>query len=153
RANRGMTMADLELCYMTATQALRRYRDGSLSPVEATEAQLARLDAVEPKLNAFMTRDHETARKEAKESEARWRRGAPSGPLDGVTVTIKDLTPMAGRPLRNGSATSDDTPCGEDAPTVARLREAGCVFLGKTTSPEFGWKGITDGPLFGFTRN
>lgn len=146
-------MADLGLCYMTATEALRRYADGSLSPVEATDAHLARLDAIEPKLNAFMTRDHETARAEARASEARWTKGAPLGPLDGVTVTIKDLIPMAGRPLRNGSATSDDTACEEDAPTVARLREAGCVFLGKTTSPEFGWKGITDGPLFGFTRN
>ena len=146
-------MTDLDLCYMSAGEALRRYRDGSLSPVEATRAHLARLDAVEPAINAFMTRDHESAMAEAKASEARWAKGAPVGPLDGVTVTIKDLIPQKGRPMRNGSATSDATPCEVDAPSVARLREAGCVFLGKTTSPEFGWKGITDGPLFGYTRN
>jgi aspartyl-tRNA(Asn)/glutamyl-tRNA(Gln) amidotransferase subunit A len=146
-------MTDLRLSYMSASEALKRYREKSLSPVEATQAALARMDAVEAKLNAFMTRDHESALAEAKASEARWARGEPLGPLDGVTVTIKDLIPMKGLPLRNGSATTDETPCDVDAPTVARLREAGCVFLGKTTSPEYGWKGITDGPLFGFTRN
>tara|TARA_Y100001934_G_scaffold115379_2_gene141232 strand:+ start:15586 stop:17046 length:1461 start_codon:yes stop_codon:yes gene_type:complete len=146
-------MTDLDLCYMSAHEALRRYRDRSLSPVEAASAHLERLEAAEPKINAFMTQDHETARVEAWASEARWAKGEPLGPLDGVTVTIKDLIPQMGRPLRNGSATTDDSPCDIDAPTVARLREAGCVFLGKTTSPECGWKGITDGPLFGFTRN
>jgi len=146
-------MTDLDLCYMSATQALQRYRDKSLSPVEATRAHLARLDAVEPAINAFMTRDHESAMAEASASEARWSKGEPIGPLDGVTVTIKDLIPQKGRPMRNGSATSDDMLLDVDAPSVARLREAGCVFLGKTTTPEFGWKGITDGPLFGYTRN
>ena len=146
-------MTDLALCYMSATEALGRYRDRSLSPVEATKAHLARLDAVEPAINAFMTRDHDSALEEAAASEARWARGEPVGPLDGVTVTVKDLIPQKGRPMRNGSATSDDAPVDVDAPSVARLREAGCVFLGKTTSPEFGWKGITDGPLFGYTRN
>ncbi len=146
-------MTDLKLAYMSAAEALRRYRDKSLSPVEATQAALARMDTVEPKLNAFMTRDHKTALEEARASEARWTKGEPIGLLDGVTVTIKDLIPMKDRPLRNGSATSSDVLCEVDAPSVARLREAGCVFLGKTTSPEYGWKGITDGPLFGFTRN
>ena len=146
-------MTDLDLCYMSASEALRRYRDKSLSPVEATRAHLARLDAVEPSINAFMTRDHKSAMAEAEASQARWQKGQPIGPLDGVTVTIKDLIPQKGRPMRNGSATSDDAPLDVDAPSVARLREAGCVFLGKTTSPEFGWKGITDGPLFGYTRN
>lgn len=146
-------MAQLELCYMTAGEAVRRYRQRSLSPVEATAAQLRRLEAVEPKLNAFMARDDEMALAAARASEARWAAGTPLGPLDGVTVTVKDLIPMRGMALRNGSAASDDAPCDRDAPSVARLREAGCVFLGKTTTPEFGWKGITDGPLFGFTRN
>ena len=138
---------------MTAGEAARRYRERSLSPVEATAAQLQRLEAVEPKLNAFMARDGDLAMAQAQASEARWAKGAPLGPLDGVTVTVKDLIPMRGLALRNGSASSDATPCRQDAPSVARLREAGCVFLGKTTTPEFGWKGITDGPLFGFTRN
>ena len=98
-------MSDLKLAYMSATEALRRYRDKSLSPVEATQAALARMDAIEPKINAFMTRDHETALGEANASEARWAKGEPIGPLDGVSVTIKDLIPMKDRPLRNGSAT------------------------------------------------
>lgn len=138
---------------MTAGEAARRYRQRSLSPVEAAAAQLERLETVEPKLNAFMARDGDMAMAQARASEARWAKGAPLGPLDGVTVTVKDLIPMRGLALRHGSASSDGAPCGQDAPSVARLREAGCVFLGKTTTPEFGWKGITDGPLFGFTRN
>jgi len=142
-----------EIAYMTATELLRRFRDKSLSPVEATEAALARLDATEPKINAFQFTAHEEARRAARDSEARWQKGEPQGALDGVPVTVKDLIPLKGWPLRNGSATTDDSPCTFDAPSVARLREAGAVFLGKTTSPEFGWKGITDGPLFGTTRN
>ncbi len=65
-------MTDLDLCYMSASEALRRYRDKSLSPVEATRAHLARLDAVEPSINAFMTRDHKSAMAEAEASQARW---------------------------------------------------------------------------------
>ncbi len=146
-------MQDLDLCYMSANQVVARYEDGSLSPVEATRAHLARLDAVEPAINAFMHVDHETALDEARASENRWRTRTTLSALDGVTVTIKDLIPMRDRPLRHGSATTSAEPSGEDAPSVLRLREAGCVFLGKTTTPEFGWKGLTDGPLFGTTRN
>ncbi len=142
-----------EIIYMTATELLARFRDKSLSPVEVTQAALDRLDATEPKINAFQHIDHESALAAARESEARWRGGEPQGALDGVPVTVKDLIPLKGWPLRNGSATTDETPCAFDAPSVARLREAGAVFLGKTTSPEYGWKGITDGPLFGYTRN
>jgi len=142
-----------EIAYLTATELLASFREKSLSPVEATQAALQRLDATEPKVNAFQFTAHEAALEAARKSETRWRKGEPQGALDGVPVTVKDLIPLEGWPMRNGSATSDETPCTFDAPSVARLREAGAVFLGKTTSPEFGWKGITDGPLFGFTRN
>ncbi len=142
-----------EIAYMTATELLSRFDDKSLSPVEATDAALSRLEATEPRINAFQHVGQDAAREAARESEARWHRGDPQGALDGVPVTVKDLIPLAGWPLRNGSATTDETVCTFDAPSVARLREAGAVFLGKTTSPEYGWKGITDGPLFGHTRN
>ena len=79
--------------------------------------------------------------------------GAPLGPLDGVPVAIKDTAHVAGWPTRIGSHTTPAAPSTEDTPGVARLREAGAVFFCKTTTPEFGWKGITHGPLTGITRN
>jgi aspartyl-tRNA(Asn)/glutamyl-tRNA(Gln) amidotransferase subunit A len=90
----------------------------------------------------------------ARASEERWRRGAPQGALDGVPATVKDLMPMRGFPTRRGSCLCADAPLDtEDAPAVARLRESGAVILGKTTSPEFGWKALGDSPLTGITRN
>jgi len=139
---------------MTASEMLRRYRTGSLSPVTVAEAQLERLEKVEPALNAFQHRAHPArVLDQARASAQRWRDGRPSGTLDGVPVTIKDLVAVAGWPMRLGSATSDDAPSAEDSPCTARLREAGAIFLGKTTTPEFGWKAMTDSPLFGTTRS
>jgi aspartyl-tRNA(Asn)/glutamyl-tRNA(Gln) amidotransferase subunit A len=90
----------------------------------------------------------------AKHSEARWRAGVPLGPLDGVPVTIKDLVAVAGWPLVRGSpALKDDPPAAADAPAVARLREAGCVFLGKTATPDAGSKIVTRSLVHGVTRN
>jgi aspartyl-tRNA(Asn)/glutamyl-tRNA(Gln) amidotransferase subunit A len=90
----------------------------------------------------------------AEGSEARWTEGEPLSPLDGVPVAIKDILLTKGWPTRRGSLTVDPNgPWTEDAPCVARLREAGAVLIGKTTTPEFGWKGSTDSPLTGITRN
>src|SRR3546814_362642 len=87
-------------------------------------------------------------------SEARWAKGAPQGLVDGVPTSIKDLSPTRGWSTLRGSRTVDPTgPWDVDAPFVARLREHGAVLLGKTTTPEFGWKGVTDSPLTGITRN
>src|SRR5205823_12647998 len=113
----------------------------------------ARLDALEPKLNAFCIVDRDGALATARASEARWSRGEPQGVLDGVPVTIKDLVLMRGFPTRRGSRLIEPVPDAEDGPAVARLKEAGAVILGKTTSPEFGWKAIGDSPLTGITRN
>ncbi|MEX0807861.1 MAG: amidase [Dongiaceae bacterium] len=143
-----------ELALLTATDLLRRFRDKSLSPVDATNAALARIDALNPTLNAYCLVDHEAARAAARVSEARWQKGAPVGPLDGVPTSIKDLILTKGWPTLRGSKAIDPAgPWNEDAPVTARLREAGAVFLGKTTTPEFGWKGVTDSPLTGITRN
>lgn len=130
------------------------YRAGELSPVEVALLHLDRAERLEPVLNAFQIITRETALAEARMAEARWRQGAPLGPLDGVPTTIKDNVDVAGLPTRHGSLTTPETPAAADAPVVARLREAGAVLLGKTTLPEFGWKGITDSRLRGAaTRN
>ncbi|HKX09692.1 MAG TPA: amidase, partial [Stellaceae bacterium] len=146
--------ADRDLSFLSATELVEKFRNKSLSPVEATAAILRRIERLEPKLNAFTLRDPEGALKAARASEARWQKGEPLGLLDGVPVTIKDLFLTRGWPTLRGSTLIDrDQPWEEDAPPVARLRETGAVFLGKTTMPEFGWKALGDSPLSGISRN
>ncbi|CAL9464645.1 amidase [Streptomyces sp. enrichment culture] len=143
-----------ELTELTAVRLLDGYRTGAFSPVEATRAALRRAEAIQPEVNAFVRLTAEDALERARESEERWRRGEPRGLLDGVPVTVKDILLLRGAPTLRGSKAVD--PAGrwdEDAPSVARLREHGAVFLGKTTTPEYGWKGVTDSPLSGVTRN
>ena len=143
-----------DLAYLSATELVAAYRDGRLSPVEVTRATLARIDALNPRLNAFVRVDHEAALRDARASEARWRRGEPAGPVDGVPTSVKDLILAKGWPTLRGSRTVDPAgPWDEDAPSTARLRETGAVLLGKTATPEFGWRGSTDSPLSGITRN
>ena len=142
-----------ELNWLSAREMTRRFADGSLLPVDVLEATLAQLHAVNPTLNATCLLDEAQGRRMATESAERWRRNAPLGPLDGVPVAIKDTAHVAGWPTRIGSHATPAMPSTEDTPGVARLREAGAVFFCKTTTPEFGWKGITHGPLTGITRN
>ncbi len=98
--------------------------------------------------------DAHTTLQQAEASEQRWAEGDPLSPLDGVPVAVKDLLVTKGWATRRGSLSVDPKgPWNEDAPTVARLREAGAVLIGKTTTPEYGWKGTTDSPLTGITRN
>ncbi|MEQ8232932.1 MAG: amidase, partial [Gammaproteobacteria bacterium] len=132
---------------------LRAYRARALSPCEVVDAALARIDACLPRLNAFVLVDHDSARTQARASARRWLTGRPCGPLDGVPVTIKDMNDVQGWPTRAGSRLTPAAPAAADASPVARLREAGAVFLGKTTAPEFGWTGVTESPLTGSTRN
>ncbi len=142
-----------DLCSLTASELLRLYRGKAVSPVEVAGAVLRRIEEINPRLNAFnfVAPDALAA---AKESEARWQRGEPKGLLDGVPVSIKDMILAKGWPTLRGSKTVDPKgPWNDDAPAVARLREAGAVLVGKTTTPEFSWKGVTDSPLTGITRN
>ncbi|MBM3572840.1 MAG: amidase, partial [Alphaproteobacteria bacterium] len=140
--------------FMTATDLLDAYRTRALSPVEATDAVLKIIVAGNPQLNAFCLVDPDESLRQARASEARWISGQPCGRLDGVPTSIKDLVLTAGWPTLKGSRTiRRDQPWNEDAPSVARLREHGAVLIGKTTTPEFGWKGETDSPLTGITRN
>jgi len=143
-----------DLCSLSATDLVRAYARKQLSPVEVTLAVLARIENLNPVLNAFCLLDSDFSLKAAKQSEKRWNRGSPQGLLDGVPVSIKDLLLTRGWPTLRGSQTVDpEGPWNDDAPVVARLREHGAVLLGKTTTPEFGWKGVTDSPLTGITRN
>ena len=139
---------------MNAPELSRAFHDRDLSPVEVTEACLARIEALDSEINAFCLVDAATSLGQAGESEKRCREGDPLSPLDGVPVAVKDLLLTKGWPTLRGSRTIDSKgPWNEDAPCVARLREAGAVLMGKTTTPEFGWKGSTDSPLSGVTRN
>ena len=147
-------MKDDDLAYLSAIDTLDAYRQRRLSPVEVTRALLARIESLNPVLNALCLVDGESALASARASEARWQAGAPCGALDGIPATIKDLILTRGWPTLRGSLTVDPAgPWNEDAPATARLREAGAVLLGKTTTPEFGWRGSTDSPLTGITRN
>lgn len=146
-------MAD-DIAYLPATRLIALYRAKQLSPVDVIRETLGRLERYEGALNAFVLYDPETALKSARESEARWQRGEARGLLDGVPVAIKDTQLTRGWPRLVGSRTVDPNQTWtEDAPSTARLRAEGAVFFGKTTTPEFGWKGATDSPLTGVTRN
>jgi aspartyl-tRNA(Asn)/glutamyl-tRNA(Gln) amidotransferase subunit A len=138
----GLTCADLTALY----------RRGALSPVEAARDCLARI-ATNARYNAFMPIEPGPVLDAARLSEARWRQGKPLGPLDGVPATVKDNIWLKGYPTRRGSTTSDAALAIADAPAVARLREQGAVFLGKTCLPEHGWIGVCHSPLTGITHN
>jgi aspartyl-tRNA(Asn)/glutamyl-tRNA(Gln) amidotransferase subunit A len=139
---------------LSAAELSAAYETRDLSPVEAAQSCLARIEALDSEINAFCLIDAEASLHAAEESEARWNAGEALSSLDGVPVAVKDLLLTKGWPTRRGSLTIDPNgPWTEDAPSVARLREAGAVLIGKTTTPEFGWKGSTDSPLTGVTRN
>ena len=139
---------------LSAVELRHLYRTRQLSPVETTRAVLDRIERFDPAVNAFCLVDEERALAAARASEARWHSGAPCGLLDGVPATIKDLVLTRDWPTLRGSlAVARDQPWEEDAPATARLREHGAVLIGKTTTPEFGWKAVTDCALTGITRN
>lgn len=143
------TTADL-----SATDLLAAYRAGDLSPVEATRDALDRIDRLDGAVHAFVLVDPDGALTAAVASEQRWRRGEPAGVLDGVPSSIKDVLLTAGWPTRRGSHTiAAEGEWDTDGPAVARMREQGAVLLGKTTTPELAWKGVTDSPLLGATTN
>ena len=146
------TTTDLADC--TATELINLYRTGQASPVEATQAVLARIGRLNPVLNAFCVVDPERALMAAQASEARWQQAAPVDILDGVPVSIKDLILTKGWPTLRGSRTIDPNQAWDvDAPVIERLKEAGAVLLGKTNTPEYGIKATTDNTLTGVTYN
>ena len=143
-----------DLTFLSAVELLDGYRQKAFSPLEVTRACLAQIGRHGAKLNAFVHVDTEGALAAAHASEDRWHRGAAAGTLDGVPVTIKDLILTRGMPTRRGSkAIAATGPWVNDAPVTARLREAHAIILGKTSTPEMGWKAVTDSPLLGVARN
>lgn len=145
-------MTDLSLT--GASELVDGFRSGAWTPVDALDAALAAVQAHDGAVNAITMVDEAYARSRAEESAARWSAGEPLGPTDGVPLTIKDMMPSAGWVTYRGSnLIGDDAPTDVDAPFTARLREAGQVIFGKNTTPEFGWKGVTDSLRHGVTRN
>jgi len=137
----------------TAVDLTRAFATRKLSPVESLEAVLGRVEASEPALRALYLFDPEAARARAKDSEARWARGAPAGPLDGVPVTIKENIATRGDPAPIGTAASDLAPAPADAPPAARLKEGGAVVFAKTTMPDFGMLSSGLSSFHPLTRN
>jgi aspartyl-tRNA(Asn)/glutamyl-tRNA(Gln) amidotransferase subunit A len=123
---------------MSALELLSAYRKRELSPVEAMRSVIERVEAYEPHIHATWLYAPDRALREARASEARWAKGEPIGPLDGVPVTVKDNIATQGEPTPVGTAASDMTPALADAPPAARLREAGAIIFTKTTMPDYG---------------
>jgi len=142
-----------ELCRATAVQLAAMVREKRVSPVEVVEAFLDRIDRVNPVINAYCTVAREEALAWARESERAVMAGTVEGPLHGVPVAIKDLTPTAGIRTTMGSKIFENYIPGSDSVFVERVKKAGGIILGKTNTPEFGHKAVTDNLLFGHTRN
>src|SRR5699024_12370754 len=145
---------------LTALELADRFRRGEVSPVDAAGEALDAIDRVDGEINAFCHVDRAATMAAARESEDRHRRGVAYGPLDGVPTTIKDIFYTRGVPTLRGSRLLADKPDAaepgawpDDAPVTSAVHEAGCVVIGKTTTPEFAWKGGTDNPVTGVTRN
>lgn len=146
-------MSPDDLCFAPASELVPLVQSKQLSPVELCETVLRRIEALEPKLNAFVALDGDKAMDVAKAVEGQIQRGEAVGPLAGMPVTIKDLAVTADLPTQRGSLSMKGNQHDVDTPFVTRLRQAGAVVLGKTTTSEFGWKGVSHSPLTGITHN
>lgn len=146
-------MDKVDLCFTPATELASAIRAKELSSVEITSTVLARIAALEPKLNGFAHLAAEEAMAAAAMADSAFAEGDYVGPLHGVPVTIKDLEPVRGMPFERGTYLFRGDVAAADNVVVARLRNAGAVILGKTTTPEFGWKGVSHSPLTGVTHN
>jgi aspartyl-tRNA(Asn)/glutamyl-tRNA(Gln) amidotransferase subunit A len=146
-------MNSVDLGFTSATELARLIRTKTLSPVEVTRAVLERIERVNPVVNAICTLTADAAMVAAREAERAVTSGAALGPLHGVPYTIKDLNFTKGVRTMGGSAIFEHRVPDADAAFIPRLQKAGGIFLGKTTSPEFGWKALGDSPLTGISRN
>ena len=141
-----------ELPYLAATELRQHYLSGALSPVEVATALLKRIDKLNPALNAYVTVTAELALEQARAAEARYAAGA-ARPLDGIPFSLKDLTPTKGIRTTRGSLLFEDWIPDYDVPLAERLYAQGAVLLGKTNTPEFGWKGDSGNRVCGPTHN
>ncbi|EJN11272.1 amidase, Asp-tRNAAsn/Glu-tRNAGln amidotransferase A subunit [Bradyrhizobium sp. YR681] len=146
-------MSDRDLLFMPATTAASLIRKRALSPVEYVDAVLGAIERTQPTLNAYATVTADAARAQARIAEQAVMAGEQLGPFHGVPVNIKDLFATKGVRTAHGSAILADNIPSQDDILVTRLKNAGAIMVGKSTTPEFGHKGHTDGPSFGITRN
>lgn len=146
-------MADPMLSDLDAQSLAEGFARGDFTPEEVTRAVLDRVDACEPRLDAMYRVHRSAALEAARDASARWRAGAPKSPADGVPVTVKENIYSHGDPAPIGTAAGSLLPKTVDAPPVARLREAGCVLIGKTTMPDFGMLSSGLSSMHGTTRN
>jgi aspartyl-tRNA(Asn)/glutamyl-tRNA(Gln) amidotransferase subunit A len=142
-----------DLCLLSAVELAARIARKDVSPVEVTRAVLSRVERLQGDLNCFITLCADEAIAQAHKAERQLMAGAPLGPLHGVPLTVKDIVNTKGVRTTFGAVPYKDNVPDHDAVAVARLRDAGAVLIGKTTTPEFGSKCLTDSPLFGHTRN
>jgi len=144
---------DLDLCYTPATELAARIRCRELSPVELMRNALARIEVVDPTLNCFCFVYPDEAMAKAREAEDTVTAGRALGPLHGIPVAIKDLTPTKGKRTTLGSYTHENWIPERNAVIVDRLQAAGAIMVGKTTTPEFAYSSFTESPLWGTTYN
>jgi aspartyl-tRNA(Asn)/glutamyl-tRNA(Gln) amidotransferase subunit A len=140
-------------CFLSAADLRRRISCKQISPLEVTRAVLARAERLQPELNCFITLCADKALAQAKEAERRIMTGEPLRILEGIPFTVKDIVNTKDMRTTFGAIPYAGNVPDHDAVGVARLREAGAILIGKTTTPEFGTKCLTDSPLFGRTRN
>jgi amidase len=148
-----LALVSRDLCFVSATDLARLYRSRKASPLEVMQAVFARIDAVNPALNAFVTLDREPALSAARRATTALGRRRDLGALHGIPVSIKDLTPTKGIRTTWGSRIFEHHVPDEDALIVQRLKSAGAIVIGKTNTPEFGAGGNTFNAVFGATRN
>jgi Asp-tRNA(Asn)/Glu-tRNA(Gln) amidotransferase A subunit family amidase len=149
-----MGEADLELCYMTATEAIAAFKTKKLSPVEVMNAVIARTEAINPKVNAITYTYYDRALDQARQAEAKYAKtDGRLRPLEGISVGIKDFHPVKGEITTFGSRLYKDFKPDNTAPTVERLFDAGAIMHIRTTTPEFAHSSVTKSPLWGVTRN
>ncbi len=142
-----------ELCFQSAVELRARIASKEVSPVEVTGAVLARAERLQPELNCFITLCGDEAMTEARNAERAVMAGQPLGLLHGIPFTVKDIVNTRGVRTTFGAVPYKDNIPDHDAVAVARMRGQGGILIGKTTTPEFGSKCLTDSPLFGRTRS
>lgn len=149
-----MASIDLDLCYMTATEAMAKFKAKELSPVDLMKAVIARSEAVNPKVNALTYTFYDRALEQAKAAEATYLKAAGGvRPLEGIPLAVKDFHPVEGEITTFGSKIFADFRPDNTAPTIERLFAAGAIMHCRTTTPEFAHAGTTHSPLWGITRN
>ena len=146
-------MYDTKLCFLTATEIVKKIRKGEISAVQTMEAHLAQIERINPQVNAIVTFIQELALEEARKADEKQAKGGNIGPLHGLPIAHKDLVPTKGIRTTFGSLVFQDFIPEEDALLVERLREGGAIMLGKTNTPEFGAGSQTFNQVFGVTRN